>query len=156
METRQSRFALPALSRRRRLVIAGAAAAVLIGGGGAAASAAGADNGSRPATATTDDDGSPPSARGGDDRDGRDDDAGKADLAKSVKVDVKAAVDAALAAVPGAVVTSVDLDDDRGKAVWEVEVTRSQGERELVVDAGSGKVLANTADDDRHDGDDDD
>lgn len=90
-------------------------------------------------------------ADGADRDDERDDD--RAAL-RGAGVDARQAAAAALAAHPGTV-TSVDFDDD----VWEVEVhVRNGGERELTVDAGTGKVTAaqddDSADDRRDDADD--
>ncbi|GGV42375.1 hypothetical protein GCM10010182_78860 [Actinomadura cremea] len=71
------------------------------------------------------------------------------------KVTAAAAADAALKAAPGTV-TSVDLQTGNRPA-WEVEVAGSDGtEREVTVDAASGKVLQNQADDQGDDDRDDD
>ncbi|WP_327353386.1 PepSY domain-containing protein [Streptomyces sp. NBC_01304] len=59
--------------------------------------------------------------------------------------------DAALAAAARGVVTSVDLDDDRGAAAWEVETVKG----DFKVDLKSGKVTADLDDQDDRDGDDD-
>ncbi|MCQ0004064.1 PepSY domain-containing protein [Actinomadura madurae] len=56
------------------------------------------------------------------------------------------AVDTALKAVPGTV-EEAELDDEHGRAVWEVGVLPDRGTpRDVVVDAGDGKVTANRAD----------
>ncbi|MFI8002542.1 PepSY domain-containing protein [Streptomyces sp. NPDC086010] len=87
-----------------------------------------------------------------------DDDGRRAPRPAAVSLD--AAVKAALGDRPGTV-TSVDLDDDGddgGKAAphWDVDVTGGDGKQhELNVDAKSGKVTADRADDDG-DGDSDD
>ncbi|MFE6663781.1 PepSY domain-containing protein [Streptomyces sp. NPDC057697] len=82
---------------------------------------------------------------------------------RTARVSPDAAVDAALKAYPGTV-TSIELDDHDGRsgrtAHWEVDVRGRNGERhELHVDARSGKVTADRADDDHgdddRDGDDD-
>ncbi|MBF6165839.1 PepSY domain-containing protein [Streptomyces gardneri] len=53
------------------------------------------------------------------------------------------AIDKAVQAVPGGRVVSAELDTDRGKPVWEVELTTPQGvEHDVTIDAGSGEVLA--------------
>ncbi|MFB7007189.1 MULTISPECIES: PepSY domain-containing protein [unclassified Streptomyces] len=71
---------------------------------------------------------------------------------RSASVSLNAAVDAALKATPGTV-TSVDLDggDDEGEGTphWEVDVRGEDGKQhELNVDARTGKVTADRADDD--------
>lgn len=48
---------------------------------------------------------------------------------------------AALVAVPGAVVADVDLDEEDGFLVYEVELTQDRAEFDVVVDAGTGDVL---------------
>ncbi|MFF4246564.1 PepSY domain-containing protein [Streptomyces sp. NPDC001822] len=95
------------------------------------------------------------SERTDDDNDDRD----RAPRRTAVSLD--AAVKAALGDRPGTV-TSVDLDDDGddgGKAAphWEVDVTGEDGRaHELHVDAKSGKVTADRADDDTDDDSDSD
>ncbi|MEV2244333.1 PepSY domain-containing protein [Streptomyces sp. NPDC049970] len=80
---------------------------------------------------------------------------------RSAAVGLDAAVKAALADRPGTV-TSVDLDDDgddgaKAAPHWEVDVTGKGGSgHELRVDAKSGKVTADRADDNDNDGNDDD
>ncbi|WP_151773459.1 PepSY domain-containing protein [Streptomyces abyssomicinicus] len=84
-----------------------------------------------------------------DDRDDRD----EAVALRKAGTDAEAAAGVALRKVPGTVV-SVDFehdgDDDRGRApAWEVEVIGEDGvEREILVDAGSGKAALG-GDDDR-------
>ncbi|MFC5745899.1 PepSY domain-containing protein [Actinomadura rugatobispora] len=83
--------------------------------------------------------------------DDRGDDAAEATGLKGAKLDAARAVQAALKTAPGTV-TSVEFEDGR---YWQVDVTGADGkERELNVDAASGKVTADTADTD-DDGDDD-
>ncbi|MCP9955148.1 PepSY domain-containing protein [Actinomadura madurae] len=61
-------------------------------------------------------------------------------------VSLAQAVDTALKAVPGTV-EEAELDDEHGRAVWEVGVLPDRGTpRDVVVDAGDGKVTANRAD----------
>ncbi|MGO4418904.1 PepSY domain-containing protein [Streptomyces sp. MCAF7] len=83
------------------------------------------------------------------------DDTDEAALARSAKIGLGQAVDAALKKIPGTA-TSAELDDDNGRsAAWDIEVTDTKGaEHEVTVDARSGKVTAVRADDDR-DGHDD-
>ncbi|GAA2616416.1 PepSY domain-containing protein [Actinomadura fulvescens] len=90
---------------------------------------------------------------------GDDDPAEQAAEAKAVqtaKVSATDAVATALRTVPGHV-ASVDLDQEKGSAVWEVEVIGKDGtERELTVDTATGKVLSNAVADQDTDGADDD
>ncbi|MEU8803190.1 PepSY domain-containing protein [Spirillospora sp. NPDC048819] len=87
--------------------------------------------------------------------DGDDDDRDEAAALRKAKVTASDAAGAALRAAPGTV-TSVEFDEDGGKAVWEVEVTGPDGnERELIVDAATAKVLADHDDDGDDDRDDD-
>ncbi|RPF39007.1 PepSY domain-containing protein [Streptomyces sp. TLI_185] len=64
-------------------------------------------------------------------------------LAKSPRIDLGQAVDAALTKVPGAA-SSAELDDDNARtAAWHVDVTDANGaDHEVTVDARSGKVAA--------------
>ncbi|OEU85733.1 hypothetical protein DB35_12750 [Streptomyces abyssalis] len=81
--------------------------------------------------------------RAEDARDGKDDDVAPAGLKVS-------AADAASKAASKGTVTSVDLDDDRNNRVWEVETTDKSGkQQDFLVDADSGKLTQQTADDDR-------
>ncbi|MEU6036321.1 PepSY domain-containing protein [Actinomadura sp. NPDC047616] len=66
------------------------------------------------------------------------------------------AADAALKAVPGGRIESLELDDD-GRALWEADVLAGDGVwRDLRVDAGDGRVVSNHVDrpEDGDDGDD--
>ncbi|XVQ11755.1 PepSY domain-containing protein [Spirillospora sp. CA-255316] len=90
-----------------------------------------------------------------DDRGDRRDDASEVTGLRGAKIDAARAVQAALKTAPGTV-TSVEFEDGRH---WQVDVTGADGrERELDVDAVSGKVTADTADtdDDGTDDQDDD
>ncbi|MEU9579711.1 PepSY domain-containing protein [Streptomyces chilikensis] len=99
------------------------------------------------------------SDRAGDDSDA-DDDAEDRDEAAALRkagTDAAEAAGAALKEVPGSVL-SVDFEDGRddgrsGAPAWEVEVIGEDGtEREVLVDAGSGKAALGGADDrDDHD-----
>ncbi|NDU74969.1 peptidase M4 [Actinomadura sp. DSM 109109] len=67
---------------------------------------------------------------------------------RGAKVTAADAAAAALKAVPGHA-TSADLDGERGRALWEVDVTGADGTvREVTVDAATGKAAAGEADDD--------
>lgn len=73
---------------------------------------------------------------------------------KLAKVTLDQAKAAALAAVPGTV-TSIELGEEDGFLVYEVEI----GNQEVIIDAGNGKVLsqgARDADDHDHDSGNDD
>lgn len=83
-----------------------------------------------------------------------DDDARERAALQDARTDAGAA--ARTAAASHGTVTSVELDDDRAKAVWEAEtVTKDGKEHKLLVDPQSGKlsaVPAHDADDDNDDG----
>ncbi|MFF2652977.1 PepSY domain-containing protein [Streptomyces sp. NPDC058045] len=149
------------LAGRRRTATVVLAAAVVLGGAAATTAAYGEDHGRGGAQKTA----GATAGTGGEDHGDHDDagDAGDAALLKSAKVDIKQAVDTATKSVPGTA-TSADLDDEHGKAVWEVEVTDTKGtEHEVTVDATTGKVTEAGPDDsheghdshDSHDGHDD-
>lgn len=88
------------------------------------------------------------------DRADDDDDDDDAAALRKAKLTASDAAEAALKAAPGTV-TAVEFDEDDGRLVWEVEVKGEDGnERELEVNASSGKVAFDDDDDD--DGDDDD
>jgi uncharacterized membrane protein YkoI len=64
------------------------------------------------------------------------------------KIDQAAAERAALDAVPGTV-KDVELGNENGFVVWEVEVQASDGTlQEVKVDAGNGQILAQEAEND--------
>ena len=65
------------------------------------------------------------------------------DLARVQVADARAA---ALAATPGAIVTDVDLDEEDGFLVYEVELAQDRAAFDVVVDAGSGEVLCSERD----------
>ncbi|MES9605891.1 PepSY domain-containing protein [Actinomadura sp. NPDC000929] len=77
-----------------------------------------------------------------------DDDKGEATALSGAKTSVADAAAAALKAVPGHA-TSAGFDRDGGRAVWEVDVTGSDGsEHEVTVDDATGKAAAQKGDDD--------
>lgn len=58
------------------------------------------------------------------------------------------AIDIALELHPGATLVELDLDDDNGGVVWEIDVvTPDRAKYELEIDATTGKVLKNEYDD---------
>lgn len=65
------------------------------------------------------------------------------DRARISTADARAA---ALVAVPGAAVTDVDLDEEDGFLVYEVELSHDRHAFDVVVDAGSGEVLCTERD----------
>ena len=72
--------------------------------------------------------------------------AEQAKLEKVAKIDARAASKAATDKVPGTV-DEVDLDEEGGNVVYEVEVTAKDGtETDVIVDATNGKVLSQQAD----------
>ncbi|WP_414507532.1 PepSY domain-containing protein [Streptomyces sp. NEAU-L66] len=86
--------------------------------------------------------------------DNEDDDARERAALHNARTDAGAA--ARTAAASHGTVTSVELDDDRAKAVWEVEtVTKDGKEHKLLVDPQSGKLSAAPAHDADDDNDDD-
>ncbi|AQA14108.1 PepSY domain-containing protein [Streptomyces malaysiensis] len=87
----------------------------------------------------------------------RDTDAEDAAEARALRNADVSAIEAARKAASRGTVTSVEFDDDRTPA-WEVETVKDHKERDLNVDAHSGKVTQAPTDDhdgDDHDGDDD-
>ncbi|WP_067833411.1 PepSY domain-containing protein [Actinomadura kijaniata] len=90
----------------------------------------------------------------GDENDGRED-AAEAKALEGTRVTAAQAAATALKAAPGTVV-SVDFERAGNGSSWDVEVAGRNGEeREVTVDAATGKVTANAADrdDDRNDTD---
>ncbi|MGW2011558.1 PepSY domain-containing protein [Streptomyces nigrescens] len=86
--------------------------------------------------------------------DNEDDDARERAALHNARTDAGAA--ARTAAASHGTVTSVELDDDRAKAVWEVETVTNDGkEHKLLVDPQSGKLSAAPAHDADDDNDDD-
>ncbi|HLT46417.1 MAG TPA: PepSY domain-containing protein [Rubricoccaceae bacterium] len=63
------------------------------------------------------------------------------DFAAMAQVTEAQAQEAALGAVAGATVVDVDLEEEYGFLVYEVDLTLDGQEREVYVDAGSGAVL---------------
>ncbi|MEE4598429.1 PepSY domain-containing protein [Streptomyces sp. DSM 41524] len=75
--------------------------------------------------------------------------------AKALRNADVSAIEAARKAAPQSTVTSVEFDGDHSP-VWEVETVKNHKERDLTVDAHSGKVTQTPADDDHDDDDSDD
>lgn len=71
---------------------------------------------------------------------------------RGVKLDYQAAAEKVIAARAGRI-TELNLDESRGKIVWEADVHRSGSKYELTIDAASGNVVKNKPD---RGGDDDD
>ncbi|MGW2347536.1 PepSY domain-containing protein [Actinacidiphila glaucinigra] len=131
--------------RRKTLIATAAAVAVLAGTGGvAAATMADADDRQRPAAVAADDRDAGDAGDAGDDkpRDGG-----------TRTVSLADAVTAARAEAPGTVV-SAELDEDRGRAEWEVETLAEDGTwHEVTIDAANGKVVATREEQDQEDAD---
>ena len=73
---------------------------------------------------------------------------GQAALAKQAKITQDEAINAALEKVPGTV-EEVELEDEKGTIVYEIELVSTDGtEHEVEVDAQTGEVLKVEADDD--------
>ncbi|MEV0149272.1 MULTISPECIES: PepSY domain-containing protein [unclassified Nonomuraea] len=68
------------------------------------------------------------------------------------KVLAEQALKIAAKEVPGGWVADLSLDrDDNGKDVWDVDVVKGDTRSDLDIDATTGKVLSNKADDDHRD-----
>ena len=121
--------------RHRRLLVAGAAAAVLFSGWGVATAVAGSGPGQGDDRTTAAGSSASPAPSDDSRDDSRQRGGGKRAWVESAGTDAKGAVEAALRALPGAVVTGLEIDDDaRGNAVWEVEVIDTDGvERTMIV-----------------------
>lgn len=77
--------------------------------------------------------------------DAADDATEQAELQKVAKVTAEQAEQAALAVVPGTV-SDIELENEDGSVVYEVEITANGTTTEVEVDAGNAKVLAQEAD----------
>jgi uncharacterized membrane protein YkoI len=134
------------MNRTKTIIIAGVVGVGLVGGGLTAAAAAGDDNGAEPAISGTID------APAEDETltDAQEDEV----LQQLATVTSDEARAAAIAAVPGTV-GSIEIDDEDGFVVYDVDVTTDAGGVEVTVDAGTGEVLAqeNDTDDDADDAD---
>lgn len=131
---------------RKKLIAGAAAAAVLTVGAGAAMAA-----GQQPRDtqqekqdpAVNSSVKAPPETEANDAAEGSENDAAEASQLKDLaKIDRAAAEKAALEAAPGEV-KETELDNENGSVVYSVEVAGKDGKsQEVIVDAGSGKVLA--------------
>ncbi|WP_024760957.1 PepSY domain-containing protein [Streptomyces exfoliatus] len=134
---------------KRKLVLATAAAVALVTGGTAVALAAG-GTGAAPVQ----------QARAALDRDDERDDEREAEAAREARITAVQAIDAAVKARPGTVV-SAELDDDKDDADddgWEVVVLGARGSttHTVHIDPVSGRVLGTDTEDDSDDRDDSD
>ncbi|WP_193604468.1 PepSY domain-containing protein [Nocardioides dongkuii] len=76
------------------------------------------------------------------DRDDADDRAERRRLLSEATVDPAGAVEAARTAVPSGAITGLDLDENGGRAVWDVQFDENATtEQTVTVDAASGEVL---------------
>lgn len=71
-------------------------------------------------------------------------------LLEDAELGYRAAIDKVLAARDGTI-TGLNLDAHRGSTVWEAEVRSGGTPYEVTIDAGSGKVIRNQADEDDDD-----
>lgn len=128
------------MHRKLALGIGIAAAAVITTGGVALA----AEDHSHPATAAVG------SHEG--DHDHHEDSSGREDhdaaaTPGNIKITADQAGKIALQAVPGARITSTELEDEHGAPAWEVELTPANGpHRELTINVRTGKLIKNKAD----------
>ena len=78
----------------------------------------------------------------------------QAELAKQAKVTEEAAIKIALEQIPGTV-EEVELEDENGTIVYEIEIRAEDGtEQEVEIDATTGEVVKVEAEDDEEEGDD--
>lgn len=132
---------------RGRVAVVAITTAVLAGGTAVAYAAPGdGDHHKHSSTDRTSDDSRHDSDHDSDDHDSDDrdsDDRGGA----APRVTVSQAIAAALKASPGTV-TDAELDGENGSAVWEVDVTATDGQRhEVSVDASTGTARVDSTDD---------
>ena len=140
----------------RKIAVGAAAAAALIVGGGAAIAAGQATEqkepsykGSIQAPSDAERDGTTEDAKGSENEAGdeRSEAAEEQKLQSLAKIDRSQAEQTALKEVPGTV-KEAELDDENGYVVWEIEVAADGGSyREVEVDAGNGRILAQEAED---------
>lgn len=78
-----------------------------------------------------------------------------ADLAALAKITPAQARVAALKAYPGADIDEVELENEDGFLVYEVELVANGEEMEVIIDAGDGSLLKSEREEDEDDGDND-
>lgn len=141
---------------RNKTLVAALAATVALGTGvGVAAASSGSQNGTSQGAASDqredNDDVQDPELNGSiqvQEVEGESEQQEAARLADLATVSPAEAEKAALAEVPGGKVVSSEVGDENGSLIWEVEVTKADGSMvEVKVDAGAGTVLAQEADD---------
>ena len=147
----------------RKIAVGAAAAAVLIVGGGAAIAAGQATEttadetkqeepsykGSIQAPSDAERDGTTEDAKGSENEaaEERSEAAEEQQLQSLAKIGRSQAEQTALKEVPGTV-KEAELGDENGYVVWEIEVAADGGSyREVEVDAGNGRILAQEAED---------
>ena len=69
-------------------------------------------------------------------------------MRKVAKISLAEAQSIAQKAAPGATLVDAELDNEDGNVVYEVDLQEGRQERTVIVDAGNGKILANTLDND--------
>ena len=120
-------------NKKNKILIPALAAAILVGGGFSIANATAPQD--KPATEAAEEN----------------DDQSQAELAKQAKITEEEATKAALEKVPGTV-KEVELEDEDGTIVYGIEVVSTDGtQKEVKVDAKTGKVVK-VEDDDEKDG----
>jgi uncharacterized membrane protein YkoI len=138
---------------KKKLALGAAAAVLTLGGGAAIAAQNPAETtgteGAKQEVQDPNIKGSMAAPTGNEEAEGQENEAAESkQLEGLAKIDQAAAEKAALAAVPGTV-KAVELGNENGFVVWEVEVQGSDGTlKEVKVDAGNGQVLAQGAEDD--------
>lgn len=65
----------------------------------------------------------------------------KAGLLAQATIKPDSAQKIALASVPGAKITEVEIEEEQGRLVYEVELAGQDGEREVYVDAKTGEIV---------------
>jgi uncharacterized membrane protein YkoI len=134
---------------RTKLIVGAAVAVLTLGGGGAAIAAQQAqEEGIKGGTITApqgsgeENEGAENEVAENEKAENEENESGGQNLQGFAKIDQAAAEEAALAAVPGEV-REVELESEGGFVAYDVEVSDNGGNlREVIVDAGNGKVVA--------------
>ena len=140
-------------NRSKRLIAGGAAAVGLTLGAGALAGAASQPTQTAPDQPAAEADGEHDENLNGSIQAPEDESLSEADEAKALEglatISSSDAEAAAVAAVPGGTVNSVELGNENGSVVYEVDMTDANGQSvEVKVDAGNGDVLDTETGDD--------
>lgn len=140
-------------NRSKRLIAGGAVAVGLTLGAGALAGAASQPSQTAPDQQAVEVEGEQDPVLNGSIQATEDESLSEVDEAKSLEglatISPADAEAAAVATVPGGTVRSVDLGNENGSVVYEVDISDANGQSvEVKVDAGNGDVLASEAGDD--------